>query len=380
MPPLSSLFTFVLTSVSLLGLGLSTGCVVVHEFDQPFIPECEDAEVKSRLHPVIGDYNVFYGSFHNHTAVSDGTGTPEQAYAYAKCEAGLDFFGLSDHDFSLSAGAWREEREIADQYNLDSGFVTFLGFEWTSSVYGHVTVVNADTFVVNGSEPTQTFEQLCAWLSAGNSFAILNHPRGMIADTMQFDGFAGPMCDKIAGLELWNKTEPFSVYYYNDGFYPDDNNKGYFDEALSRGWKIGAAGGFDDHWSTWGTAADFRLAVLAKNLTRQDVSDAMAARRFFSTLDKNLALSFTLDGSEMGSTILIGVKNLEIRASDGDGESFAEVVLFDGNHDVRRVWNPGIAAPDITDTLVTAAGDYYYVKVTQEDGDEAISSPIWVSP
>ncbi len=106
----------------------------------------------------------------------------------------------------------------------------------------------------------------------------------------------------------------------------------------------------------------------------------MSARRFYSTLDKNIALSFTVAGGEMGSEIPgAAAVPLAIRAVDGDGEIFTAVELIGRNHDVRRVWNPGAASVAIDDTLTVASGDYFYVKITQRDGDEAISSPIWNS-
>ena len=196
---------------------------------------------------------------------------------------------------------------------------------------------------------------------------------------MEFDHFTSPVCEKIVGMELWNKNDPFAVYYYNEGYDSNDNHKGYFDEALARGWKIGAAGAHDDHTATWGTANDFRLAILAQRLTRADLLTAMQARRFFSTLDKNIALSFTIAGEEMGSTVSSGNRPFTIKASDEDWEHFSEVVLFDKSHAIRRLWNPNVCLVTCTDALNIASGDYYYVKIRQEDGDEAISSPIWVS-
>ena len=44
-------------------------------------------------------YNVYYGQLHSHTRISDGTGSPAQAYEYARDTAGLDFFSIADHDY-----------------------------------------------------------------------------------------------------------------------------------------------------------------------------------------------------------------------------------------------------------------------------------------
>jgi hypothetical protein len=57
--------------------------------------------------------------------------------------------------------------------------------------------------------------------------------------------------------------------------------KGTLIEAITRGWKIGAAGAGDNHSGTWGTAYPARLAILANNLTRTDLLAAMQARDFF---------------------------------------------------------------------------------------------------
>jgi hypothetical protein len=49
--------------------------------------------------PSIGGYNVYYGMLHSHTSISDGSGTPSEAYEYARFTAELDFFGIADHDY-----------------------------------------------------------------------------------------------------------------------------------------------------------------------------------------------------------------------------------------------------------------------------------------
>jgi hypothetical protein len=359
----------------------SLRCVYQHPIDNAAEQTCDNEDLNNRTHPHIGNYTVFYGGFHSHSGFSpDARGTPEDAYRYARCVAGLDFFGLSDHDKDLTLSRFDSVKAAADRYNADGFFAALWGFEWSSYIFGHVTVVGTKDFASSTDPQTQTFQQLCSWLLARNCFAILNHPGEGDKFRPEFDHFQGPACDKIVGVELWNLYKDFRYYYYAGGYDSSDDSKGYYDEALSHGWKIGAAGGFDDHYGTWGTINDWRVAVLAHELTRQDIFDAMTARRFYSTLDKNIALSFAIAGREMGSTIPAAVAlPLAIRATDGDGEIYSEVVVFDRNHAVRRAWIIDAASVAIDDTLIVANGDYYYVKITQRDGDEAISSPIWIS-
>ena len=110
--------------------------------------------------PTIGGYNVYYGHLHNHTTVSDGTGTDDEAYNYAKNVAGLDYFSTANHVGSIEEGEWAAIKAAADKYNEDDVFTAFWGFEWSGS--GDVTVINTDDYTTISEDPTGTFVELCA--------------------------------------------------------------------------------------------------------------------------------------------------------------------------------------------------------------------------
>jgi hypothetical protein len=330
----------------------------------------------TRIHPVIGNYHVYYGSLHNHSLLSDGYGSADEAYRYARYQGKLDFFSLSDHAYTLVDAEWAIMKTAADNSNEDDQFVALWGFEWTSSWYGHCTVTGTGDFTSARDEDTKTFADFCRWLSSRDGIAFVNHPRSLTLDV--YEQYDEVPTDRMVGIELWNKTNDFSWYYYNDGLIMDDNQKGYYDELLSRGWKIGALGSDDNHYATWGTWTDFRMAILAPRLRRDDVMTALRSRRFYSTLDKNIALSFTIDGKEMGSTVSGNRHTLRVQAYDMDNELFTEVIIFDKNHDMAMDARLNTGAVDISQTVTVGDDAYYYVKVTQEDGDEAISSPVWV--
>ncbi|MBN1413982.1 MAG: CehA/McbA family metallohydrolase [Bacteroidales bacterium] len=331
-------------------------------------------------HPSIGGYNVYYGHVHNHTSYSDGTGTPAQAYNYAKNTAGLDFFGLSDHSDWLTDAEWADTKARADAYNADGVFTTFYGFEWTNNNDGHVSVVNSNTYTTVVA--TSNFAALVNWLSTRNTVAFFCHPGRFDNNGENNYNAAVVPSLKIVGMELWNKLDGFSRYYYNTGFIPGDN-KGTFDEALAKGWMIGAMGAGDDHNGTWGTAQDSRMAILAENLTRDDLFAAMKVRRFYSTLESDIRLSFKMNGQEMGSAIPAGSYAVQIQAADGGGEIFTKVVLYDKDHNRFKTWTPNTSSFTINYDITTSAGDYYYIKVLQADSSDfagqAISSPVFIT-
>jgi hypothetical protein len=329
--------------------------------------------------PPIGGYNVYMGYLHNHTNVSDGTGTPSEAYAYARDVARMDFFGVADHANAITPSHWNALQSVANSYNQDGVFVAFWGFEWSSSKkYGHVTIINTSNYCADSNPDTDTFDELCAWISAHNGIAFFNHPGREDATGEEFNHFNRAPVDQFVGMELWNKDNGFDVYYYNDGYDHRDNGLGYYDEALSRGWHIGAAGSGDDHYGTWGTRQPFRVAVLAPTKTRADILNAFLERRFYSTLDKNLSLSFKINGYEMGSRINAGTYNVEILAGDGSAHDVFSNIDLIKNGTVLQSWSPHQKTVIVTFSLTVSSGDYYYIRATQADGDEAVSSPIWI--
>lgn len=351
----------------------------IHLLKSLLIPSFYLLSAYASAQPSINGYNVYYGSLHNHSNVSDGQGTPAEAYNYAKNTAHLDFFGLADHSTFMTSSQYTSIKNAANTYNENNVFAAFYGFEWTSfGSYGHVAVINTDDFCT--SITTTTFSGLLSWVNARTGIAFFNHPGWETTATKEFNHFTNTPSDKFVGMELWNDHDGFSKYYYNDGYYSNDGNKGYYDEALIRGWKTGAAGADDNHTATWGTATDFRVGVLATSLSRTEILNAFKARRFFSTTDKNISLSFRINGSEMGSTVTGGTWSPVMEAVDGDGESFTEVALMKNGVQVGYWTNVGSHPMFTTSGPITCAnGDYLYFRVKQTDGGEAISSPIFIS-
>jgi hypothetical protein len=325
----------------------------------------------------IGGYNVYYGHLHNHCAYSDGKGSPALAYTYARDNGKLDFFSLSDHDYALTLEEYAQIRKTSDSINQAGTFTALYGFEWSHSTYGHVTVIGTPDYCNSGTAPYNTFTGLTEWLSSRECVAFFNHPGRQNSTGIEFNHFTSTPSDKFVGMELWNKTDRFNIYYYTDGYFTSDGMLGYFDEALTRNWRIGASGSEDNHAGTWGTMTPSKLAVLAPANTREDIMNALKARRFYSTYDKTLALSFKIGGNEMGSVIPGSSYSLQIQASDVPGDNFTQVQLLK-NGIVQKTWSPGTNNVNIKETINCFDGEYYYVKLKQSDSDEVISSPIWI--
>ena len=323
----------------------------------------------------IGGYNVYYGHLHNHTSYSDGTGSPADAYTHGRDVAGLDFMGLSEHGVMVSSSEWNALKNTANQFTDEGNFVAFWGFEWSSNLlYGHISVINTED--LTNVLSTFSFSDLKSWLNAREGIAFFNHP-GREDNGLEFEHFNSAPGEQFVGMELWNKGTGFEEYYYNDGYQGNDGGLSYYDEALTRGWRIGAAGAHDHHGTSWGKT-DRAMAILAPELNRPSLYAAMKARRFYSTEDRSLVMSFKLNGAEMGSTVTAGDnQTFTVQAYDEQNEVITKVQLY-RNGLLFYEWMSNSISPILNKQVTTSADEYYYVKVTQVDGDEAISSPIYI--
>ncbi len=349
-------------------------------------------------------FNVYFGYLHAHSELSDGEGSPLEAYNYAHEHGQLDFFALTDHGEELDIWPWEEKwdklREAAEQTYQPGIYATLWGFEWSSPAEGHISVINSNdyTSVWDSSSLADFYD----WVAGRQgAFARFNHPGEYDDLGTEFRHLAldSGVRGQMVGIETWNGNDGFDVYYYAGSW---SDSYSYWDVGNRNGWQLGALGGQDNHHWDWGTQNAFRTAVQAAELTREAIADAYRNRRFYATEDRDLYLDFRCQGNPMGSQLANVARNFEVIACDASGDVFREVRFY-RNGDLRdnrlafdSVLDPqqyfanwylpasGCIRTVFSDATATDA-DYYYVIVQQHDdfdgngrNDEAISSPIWV--
>jgi hypothetical protein len=333
-------------------------------------------------------YNTYFGYLHAHSNLSDGNGSPYDAYTFARDVGELDFFALTDHGEYLDLWPWEHKWETlidaAHKTYQPGSYVTLWGFEWSNPVLGHINILNTADYT--NTVFVFSLEDVYEWIIARpESFARYNHPGDYDDFFMEFlhlDLYT-PVVPQMVGIETWNGNDSFETFYYSGGWFSDYS---FFDEGNQQGWYLGALGGQDNHNEDWGVHNDFRTAVLAEELTRESIIDAYRNRRFYATEDKDLYLDFRCNGYPMGSKLINMSRFFEVRIFDGSGDTFLDVLLYRNGDliDSKLVYGNNI---DISFEDSSPPGDdYYYVVVRQSDdnnndgrNDEAISSPIWVS-
>ena len=334
-------------------------------------------------------YQTYFGLLHAHTELSDGGGSPQEAYSYARDVGDLDFFAVSDHGEALNLWPWEDGwdnlKSAANEAYIPGEYTTLWGFEWSSPVDGHITVLNTDDFT--DSIFTNSIERIYDWIgNRPDSFGHFNHPGRYDDFDSEFSHlqFQPQAVAQMVGIEMLNGNDDFDTYYYGGSW---SSNDSYWDEGNKMGWILGALGNQDNHDRDWGTRNEFRTAVLAESLTRESIITAYRQRRFYATEDKDLHLDFRCQGYPMGSRLSAAITSFEITAWDGSGDLFQEVRLYRNGELIKtRKVSGNDVKVSIDDRSSDGSAAYYYVIVQQTDDndgsgrpDEAVSSPIWIN-
>ncbi len=302
-------------------------------------------------------FKVFFADLHSHTSYSDGKLKPADAHKYARETAKLDVFILTDHLESVNDPEWKDTCQVVDGANEGGSFVTFPGIEWTKK-WGHCNIYGAEIRVWP-NDPAEFYK------AAADAGVILkfNHPGN---GTKSHAGLAySEIGDRAVQAIEVRKTDEEAAYI----------------RALDNGWHLAPDGSSDTHSPNWGNRGRW-TGILATELSREAIWDAMKNRRVYSSLDRNCRLSFKANGAQMGSIVEKPAKAVKIavQVSDPDeGDDIAKIELFEDGKVVQvyepnkrgTCWLAGCSPP--------AGKHYYFAKVTQADGNLLWSAPVWVT-
>ncbi|MEW6071341.1 MAG: CehA/McbA family metallohydrolase [Planctomycetota bacterium] len=348
-------------------------------------------------------YRTYWGDVHGHTALSDGQGTVAEYLARARDEAELDFAIVTDHDFGnappwrRTPEEWQRTQETVDELTVDGEFIAIAGYEWTSQpkywagfadptqserlfagapfFYNHKNVYfprRVPALFSAKDEAYRSPDLLAAAVAPEGGLAHNCHPSAGPDGRDQF-AYGAASARIIANSEMAPDVLRYEGKTYEVGVETT------LREFLAGGGRTGFVGGSDTHEGR--PAA--RTAVLARELTREAILDALRHRRCYAATNARIRLGFAIDGQPMGAEVAIrGTPRISVRVHGTC--RLAEVVVV-RNGAPLRVFHPA------GDSLVADFADdsfpgeaYYYLRVIQADADaegnpsHAWSSPIWV--
>jgi hypothetical protein len=334
------------------------------------------------------DYNLYFGQLHSHTSFSDGLGTIDEAYNYAKSIAKVDFLAVTDHSNSLDNASastiidgsksleWAAGRTAANNYT-DSGFVGIYAYEMTwSNGTGHINTFNTPGFESRETAKYKALDGLKQYYDVlkqvPDSISQFNHPGSTFGDFNDFANYDPQIDKQISLIEVGNGEGAIrsSNYFPSYGFYS---------RALDKGWHVSPTNNQDNHLGKWGDANTAKTVVLTDSLTRDNIYDAMRNMRTYATEDNNLRIKYTLNGEIMGTIFDQKPESISIRVDleDPDNEPLGKVsVISNGGMIVEsKVLS---TSKEIVEFTLSPNYSYYYIRVDEADRDIAVTAPVWI--
>ncbi|MFT7485242.1 MAG: hypothetical protein ACI9F9_001089 [Candidatus Paceibacteria bacterium] len=352
---------------------------------------------------------VYWGDLHGHSNYSDGTGTPREYYAYARDVSALDFAVLTDHDhfgvrfLDANPGIWDEIRQVNDEFNDPGQFLSLLGYEWTSWLHGHRHVVyfNGQGEVLSSvGAATTTPAELWAALEGQPVLTFAHHSAGAPVAT-DWSYRPDPLIEPV--------TEIMSVHGSSEADDSPSRIRGgvpgnFVRDQLDDGMRFGFIGSGDSHDGHPGHAhlspnagyrrarpdprgkrAEERLgqgglaAVRASDLTQASLLSAFRARSTYATSGPRIWLQTTLDGHPMGANVK-HAPELSFKLEFACTSPVEYVELIQRGRAIERIQFGGTLEATMELGLTgLSPGDYVYVRLLQNDGALAWSSPNYLN-
>ncbi len=356
-------------------------------------------------------YKTYWGVIHGHSEMSwDATGSLDHYYLQMRDEAALDFAASSEHCNILSTPdvLWERISRKVREYNKPGEFVTFLGYEWDNWLGDG----NGDlcAYYLNDSAPMY---RSLYYTERTDLFNVLRKSNEAVIAIPHHTAEASSYCNwKNHAPEFERLVEIFQVRGSYECSVENGNllhpkaisfPHGYVQDALGRGWRVGFAAGGDDHSGTAGIVGmkdlwtkDGVMGVLATDLTREALWDALYNRRVVATTGERVLLNYDLNGSPMGSELdtttmpdLAAKRRLHIAFHGTAPVEKLQIIRnnkivhsITGNGlDLETYWEDNIPINEISMTPNQFSPNpyiFYYIRVIQKDHEMAWASPIWI--
>ncbi len=325
--------------------------------------------------PWVEGLNVYFGEIHSHCELSDGVGTIDDGYAFARDALGLDFAAMTDH-FEYTQPTlyyppeerWPRTIEAAERFNEPGRFVTLLGYEWGGRPHINVYYRGGEGEILTAqTDCSRTATDLWASLhELGRPVVTIPHHPKFIspADWREHDDRLQRLVEVYSG---WGSSELGSEHTAR--------------AALQRGLRLGFIAGTDNHIGRPGqgnrTHEGGGLAcVLAPELTREAIFDALVARRCYATTGARMLLDLRVNGALMGSEAPMAQKrSVTVRAI---GEADIRRVEIVSNGAVVHTEQTASQVVELLWEERSRQAAWYYARLSQADGHQAWSSPVWI--
>ena len=291
--------------------------------------------------PAPGPHRPFWADLHGQSGETVGANSVRDYFAFARDASALDVSGHQANDFQITAPVWEEITAAANDANEPGRFVAFVGYEWSGNSAG-------------GGDRNVYF--------LGRQAALLRSSHAQISDLSDLATDRYPVTELHAALAGRGDVfiiphvggRPSDLAYHSPPLEPlveIYSSWGEFEwmlrEAIERGYHVGVTAGSDGHkgrpGSSYPGASTFGVyggltCILASELTRSAIGEALKARRCYATSGQRIILRASCDGRPIGARFSLDnapTFDIEIVGTD----ELEQIELWRGN-DLLHRWPP----------------------------------------
>jgi hypothetical protein len=268
----------------------------------PALPHVTEARAVLRIDPALTTPRAWFADLHVHSEDTVGINNTEYNLTYGRDVAGLDVLGYTANDFNITEKNWNTAVDLIYSLHTDGEFVCFPGTEWcgNSCAGGDHNVI-----FLHGNKPEFPFDRTgksarsFEWNAEMKSGTIEPSvwPLENLWDVYAHDPEGHLLIPHVGGRRAnldWHDPllerliEVSSTWGHFGWFYQD---------AISRGYKLGASAAGDEHRGRCGGgapgAAVFGVkggltGILSPALTRSDIAKALRARHTWATTGERI--------------------------------------------------------------------------------------------
>lgn len=323
------------------------------------------------------ELKIYRGDTHRHTTFSrDGgnDGSILDCMRYALDVAALEWLSNGDHDNgNCREFTWYTTQKFHSVFDLKGHFMSMQGYERSVTFpRGHRNIIMAeDGYSVVPREPGRREDRLYRFCREHNAVTIAHTTAtgGAGTDWSFNDPVAEPVLEIYQGCR--NSYEYPGAPRNN---VPNSNAPGFYWNALEKGFKMGIIAS-SDHKSTHCSYA----MVYLQEPTKKAILEALRQRHSYGATD-NILLEVKMGDKMMGDIFESSIAAaLDIYVVGTDRVQQIDIIknckivdtLKPAQKEVRLNWKDSAHGEQ--------KENHYYVRIMQEDGELAWSSPMWIT-
>lgn len=359
--------------------------------------------------------SLFWGLLHGESERFDSTESIEPCLRHFRDDRALNFFCASPFESleETPVDIWKLISQNIIDFNEDDRFNALLGFQWAGTageegVRQFVYAKDNKSILRKKDSKYSTLKKIyklfqskeiisipCFTMGKGFSFNFESHNPDFERVVEIYNAWGSSECTKKEGNPL-----PITAHGKNG---VKEAQEGSIQEALKKNVRVGfVAGGLDDR-GIYAELYDSEQEQYVPGLTgvivgeqsRSAIFESIYNRSCYATTGKRIIITFDIAGTTMGGEIdtqeLPGLAvNRHISLSVAGTDKLQKVEIIRCGKVIETV-KPDDYWVELTYDDMTALDKacidnkdkkppfaYYYIRVTQEDGHMAWSSPIWI--